>query len=91
MPKRFEETLVEVFPEHAPGNFTHYPDFGKWVWTTFNEHQWDLNWANPEVFLEITQIMLFLANQGWMCCGWMRWPSCGNAWAPAASQSRRST
>lgn len=64
VPKRFEETLVEVFPEHAPGNFTHYPDFGKWVWTTFNEHQWDLNWANPEVFLEITQIMLFLANQG---------------------------
>lgn len=64
VPKRFEETLVEVFPEHAPGNFTHYPDFGKWVWTTFNEHQWDLNWANPQVFLEITQIMLFLANQG---------------------------
>ncbi|WP_149143071.1 alpha-amylase family protein [Gemmobacter caeruleus] len=63
-PKRFEETLVEVFPDNAPGNFTYYPDFGKWVWTTFNEHQWDLNWANPQVFLEITEIMLFLANRG---------------------------
>jgi len=64
LPKRYEETLVEVFPDNAPGNFTHYPAFGKWVWTTFNEHQWDLNWANPAVFLEITEIMLFLANRG---------------------------
>jgi amylosucrase len=37
---------------------------GKWVWTTFNEHQWDLNWANPAVFLEVAEIMLFLANKG---------------------------
>lgn len=64
LPKRYEQTLVEVFPDNAPGNFTHYPDFGKWVWTTFNEHQWDLNWANPQVFLEIAEIMLFLANRG---------------------------
>ena len=64
LPKRYEESLVEVFPDNAPGNFTYYPDFGKWVWTTFNEHQWDLNWANPQVFLEIVDIMLFLANRG---------------------------
>ncbi len=63
-PRRYEQTLVEVFPDNAPGNFTHYPTFGKWVWTTFNEHQWDLNWANPAVFLEIVEIMLFLANKG---------------------------
>ena len=64
LPEEYERTLVEVFPDNAPGNFTHYPDFGKWVWTTFNEHQWDLNWTNPQVFLEIVQIMLFLANRG---------------------------
>jgi amylosucrase len=64
LPQAYEQTLVEVFPDNAPGNFTHYPDFGKWVWTTFNEHQWDLNWANPQVFLEISQIMLHLANRG---------------------------
>ncbi len=64
VPKRYEETLIEVFPDNAPGNFTHYPDIGKWVWTTFHEHQWDLNWANPQVFLEITRVMLFLANKG---------------------------
>jgi amylosucrase len=64
VPDHYSETLVEVFPNHAPGNFTFYPDMGKWVWTTFNEHQWDLNWANPQVFLEIVRIMLFLANRG---------------------------
>jgi amylosucrase len=64
LPQQYEKTLVEVFPDNAPGNFTHYPDFGKWVWTTFNEHQWDLNWANPQVFLEIVEIMLHLANKG---------------------------
>ena len=64
LPRRYEKTLVEVFPDNAPGNFTEYPHFGKWVWTTFNEHQWDLNWANPQVFLEIVEIMLYLANRG---------------------------
>jgi amylosucrase len=64
LPREYEKTLLEVFPDNAPGNFTFYPDFGKWVWTTFNEHQWDLNWANPQVFLEMTGIMLFLANRG---------------------------
>ena len=64
LPQAYSKTLVEVFPDNAPGNFTHYPEFDKWVWTTFNEHQWDLNWANPRVFLEITKIMLHLANTG---------------------------
>ncbi|MEO1638916.1 MAG: alpha-amylase family glycosyl hydrolase [Pseudomonadota bacterium] len=64
LPKQYEKTLVEIFPDNAPGSFTHYPKIDKWVWTTFNEHQWDLNWANPRVFLEIASTMLFLANKG---------------------------
>ncbi len=66
-PKQYGETLVEIFPDTAPGSFTYYPDIQKWVWTTFNEHQWDLNWSNPEVFLEIVDIMLHLANKGATC------------------------
>ncbi|WP_234992003.1 alpha-amylase family protein [Roseisalinus antarcticus] len=62
-PEAFERTLTEVFPDQAPGNFTHYEDVG-WVWTTFNEYQWDLNWENPEVFLSVLDIILFLANKG---------------------------
>jgi amylosucrase len=64
LPDRYEATLDEVFPAHAPGNFTWYPGMGKWMWTTFNEHQWDLDWTNPRVFLEIVAVMLFLANRG---------------------------
>ena len=62
--RAYERTLVEIFPNDAPGSFTYIPEAGKWVWTTFNDHQWDLNWANPWVFVEIVKIMLFLANKG---------------------------
>ena len=64
LPDQYERSLLDVFPEHAPGNFTFDDTLGKWVWTTFNTHQWDLNWANPAVFLEIADIMLYLANKG---------------------------
>jgi amylosucrase len=63
-PDRFERTLPEVFPDFAPGSFTHSPELDGWVWTTFNSWQWDVNWANPDVFAEYTDIILFLANQG---------------------------
>ncbi len=64
MPDQYEETVREIFPDFAPGNFTHYPEIDKWVWTTFNEFQWDLNYTNPAVFAEMLDTMLFLANQG---------------------------
>ena len=60
----YERSLVEIFPNDAPGNFTYLEDHDCWVWTTFNDHQWDLNWSNPWVFLEIVKVMLFLANKG---------------------------
>lgn len=64
LPRQYERTLIEIFPDNAPGSFTWYDDMQRWVWTTFNEHQWDLNWANPQVFLEMLRTMLFLANRG---------------------------
>lgn len=64
MPDRFERTLPEVFPEMAPGNFTWEEELQGWVWTTFNTYQWDLNYANPDVFLEMLETMLHLANAG---------------------------
>jgi amylosucrase len=64
LPRLYERTLVEVFPDQAPGNFTWYPDIRQWVWTTFNEYQWDLNWENPEVLLATLDTILFLANKG---------------------------
>jgi amylosucrase len=66
-PDAYDATLPEVFPDMAPGNFTFYPEMagtGKWVWTTFNEYQWDLDYHNPAVFREMLDYMLFLANKG---------------------------
>jgi amylosucrase len=62
-PDAYERTLPEVFPDTAPGNFTQVPDLG-WVWTSFHEYQWDLNYANPAVFRAMLGTMLGLANRG---------------------------
>ncbi len=64
VPDAYEQSLLEVFPDQAPGNFTHDPASDTWVWTTFNTFQWDLNWANEEVFLAVLDTMLYLANRG---------------------------
>ncbi|WP_436802723.1 alpha-amylase family glycosyl hydrolase [Sphingomonas sp. DT-51] len=59
-----EDTLPQVFPATAPGNFTDVPAMGGHVWTTFYPFQWDLNWRNPHVFLAILDVALRLANRG---------------------------
>jgi len=64
IPDMFEETLPEIFPETAPGNFTFDETMQKWVMTVFNTYQWDLNYSNPAVFIEMLDIILFWANQG---------------------------
>ena len=64
IPDQYERTLPEVFPDFAPGNFTWDDPSQRWVWTTFNAWQWDLNWANPDVFLEFVDLILWLANKG---------------------------
>lgn len=63
-PDRYEATLGQVFPEAAPGNFTWVNELRGWVWTTFYPYQWDLNYANPEVFAAMACAMLGLANRG---------------------------
>ena len=67
LPDSYEHSLTEVFPQTAPGNFTWDPELNRWVWTTFNSYQWDLNWANPDVLCEFVQIILNLANRGVDC------------------------
>mgnify|MGYP002713062962 CR=1 FL=1 len=64
IPDMFEETLPEIFPETSPGNFTWDEDMKRWVMTVFNDFQWDLNYSNPAVFIEMLDIILFWANQG---------------------------
>ena len=61
---RYQRHLRDIFPDVRRGSFTFDDTSGKWVWTTFNSFQWDLNYANPAVFHAMAEEMLFLANVG---------------------------
>ena len=63
-PDIYEETMPEIFPATAPGNFTWSEEMGKWVMTVFHNYQWDLNYRNPAVLIEMIDIILFWANKG---------------------------
>ncbi len=64
IPNEYEKTVPQVFPTTAPGNFSWCEEAGKVVMTTFYPYQWDLNYANPVVFNDMTENMLFLCNRG---------------------------
>jgi len=64
IPNEFEKYVPQVFPTTAPGNFSWCPEANKVVMTTFYPYQWDLNYANPVVFNDMTENMLYLCNQG---------------------------
>lgn len=64
IPDQYEQTMPQVFPNTAPGNFSWCAEMGKWVNTTFHTYQWDLNYANPAVFISMMESMLRLANLG---------------------------
>jgi len=61
---QYQENLRDIFPTIRKGSFTWNNDLQRWVWTTFNSYQWDLNYSNPAVFCAMAEEMLFLANQG---------------------------
>lgn len=64
IPNQYEKTVPQVFPTTAPGNFSWCPEAGKVVMTTFYPYQWDLNYANPVVFNDMTENLLYLCNRG---------------------------
>ena len=64
IPDMFEANMPEIFPETSPGNFTWDEEMQRWVMTVFNDFQWDLNYSNPKLFIEMLDIILFWANQG---------------------------
>lgn len=62
--EEYQQQLRAIFPDERPGNFTYINRIKKWVWTTFHNYQWDLNYRNPEVFNAMAGEMLFLSNVG---------------------------
>lgn len=63
-PDEYERSMPEIFPEAAPGNFTYINECNKWVMTVFHRYQWDLNYSNPQVFVEMIDTIFFYANLG---------------------------
>jgi len=61
---RYQAHLRDIFPEVRKGSFTWNEELKKWVWTTFNSYQWDLNYRNPAVFGAMAGEMIGLANAG---------------------------
>lgn len=64
MPNAFEQAMPDIFPEVAPGSFTYLPEINKWVMTVFHNYQWDLNFTNPQVLVEMIDVVLWMANLG---------------------------
>jgi amylosucrase len=60
----WNQHLSDVFPDTAPGSFSWDDTANGWVWTTFYPFQWDLNYANPRVFLAMLEVLFDLANAG---------------------------
>jgi amylosucrase len=63
-PDKYERTLREIFPTVRRGNFTWHDGMQQYVWTTFNNFQWDLNYRNPAVFRAMLDELLFIASTG---------------------------
>lgn len=63
-PDEYDLITPQVFPSSAPGNFTYNKETGKWVLTSFYPFQWDLNYSNHNVLIDIVDSMLSLANLG---------------------------
>ncbi|MDW3195973.1 MAG: alpha-amylase family protein [Cytophagales bacterium] len=63
-PDQYEQSMPEVFPDSSPGNFTFIPEVDQWVMSVFNTYQWDLNYTNPQVFVEMLSNLLYLSNEG---------------------------
>jgi amylosucrase len=64
VPDRIAPHLRSVFPDRPGDAFTWHPEVGSWVWTTFHEYQWDLDYRNPEVLTAMASEIGFLANLG---------------------------
>lgn len=60
-----EKDFFIIFPEQA-GEIPHWikADDGYWYFHTFYPHQIDLDWNNPDVFVEFSKILAHWASKG---------------------------
>lgn len=72
--------VPDIFPDFAPGHWDWVPELGQYLWATFYARQpdkdgpvrndfaqWDLDYRNPDVLLDMVATLLHLVNQGVDC------------------------
>ncbi|MDO6685866.1 MULTISPECIES: alpha-amylase family glycosyl hydrolase [unclassified Agarivorans] len=55
--------VEDTFPEQGR-DISFNKELNCYIWTTFNQYQWDLNYSNPNVFLAMLEKLLSLINMG---------------------------
>ncbi len=53
IPSQFDLTVPLVIPERKQTNFTYVESISKYVYTSFSDYQWDLNYKNPYVLIDM--------------------------------------
>jgi len=53
IPSQFDLTVPLVIPEKKKTNFTYLNDLNKYIYTSFSDYQWDLNYKNPYVLIDM--------------------------------------
>jgi amylosucrase len=61
--REYLSKVIDTFPDQGH-DITYNNDLGRWIWTTFNRFQWDLNYENPAVLAAMLDNLLFLSNLG---------------------------
>lgn len=64
IPKQYDLTVPLVIPERKPTNFTYVSTIHKYIYTSFSDYQWDLNYKNPYVFIEMVSQMIVFSSWG---------------------------
>ena len=67
IPREYEKTVPDVFPQTAPGNFIWVEEMKKYVCSSFHPYQWDLNYRNPAVFNDMDATPYLWKELGTTC------------------------
>ena len=91
--RRVRAHAARGLPGHRAGQLHLGPgDWARWVWTTFHDYQWDLDYSQPRGLRgDARRRCSGWPTAGWTCSGWTRCRSCGSGWAPTARTSPRRT
>ena len=64
IPSQFDLTVPLVIPERKQTNFTYLESLQAYIYTSFSDYQWDLNYKNPYVLIEMLKQLYTFSSWG---------------------------